>query len=66
MIAFGYYGRLALRMWAEEPYLGDRSPIRVPVALVSALAITLVLTVVFGVLPGWVTHFTDVSLLAAP
>jgi hypothetical protein len=38
----------------------------VPVALVSAVAITLVLTVVFGVQPGWVTHFTDVSLLAAP
>lgn len=66
VIAFGYYGRLALRMWAEDPHLGDRSPIRVPVALVSAVAITLVLTLAFGVNPGWVTHFTDVSLLAAP
>ena len=66
VIAFGYYGRLALRMWAEEPHLGDRNPIRVPVALVSAVVICGVLTLVFGVQPGWVTHFTDVSLLAAP
>ena len=64
VIAFGYYGRLALRMWVEEPYLGDRSPIRVPVALVSALVLTSVVTVAFGVAPGFVTHFTDVSLLA--
>ncbi len=64
MIAFGYYGRLALRMWVEEPYLGDRTPIRVPAALVAALAITATLTIAFGVVPGIVTHFTDVSLLA--
>ncbi len=66
VIAFGYYGRLALRMWVEEPHLGDRSPIRVPVALQSALVITAVTTVAFGVVPGIVTHFTDVSLVALP
>ncbi len=64
VIAFGYYGRLALRMWVEEPYLGDKAPIRVPVALVAALVITTGCTIAFGVYPGWVTHFTDVSLIA--
>ena len=64
VIAFGYYGRLALRMWVEEPYLGDKAPIRVPAALVAALVITTGCTIAFGVYPGWVTHFTDVSLIA--
>ena len=60
VIAFGYYGRLALRMWVEEPHLGDRAPIKVPFSLQSALALTAVATVAFGVIPGIVTHFTDV------
>jgi NADH-quinone oxidoreductase subunit N len=66
VIAFGYYGRLALRIWVEEPYLGDSAPIKVPAAVGAALVITAVTTVAFGVIPGIVTHFTDVSLLAAP
>ncbi|MGI9621700.1 MAG: NADH-quinone oxidoreductase subunit N [Acidimicrobiales bacterium] len=63
VIALGYYLKLAGRMWIEEPYLGDRAPVRVPVALVSALAITAISTIAFGVVPGVVTHFTEVSLL---
>ncbi len=66
VIAFGYYIRVTRAMWVEEPYLGDRAPIRVPVALGSALLITTGLTLAFGVVPGIVTHFTDVSLLAGP
>ena len=64
VIAFGYYGRLALRMWVEEPHLGDRTPIRVPPALGAALVITVACTIAFGVYPDAVTHFTDVSLVA--
>jgi NADH-quinone oxidoreductase subunit N len=64
VIAFGYYGRLALRMWVEEPHLGDRAPIRVPAAVGAALVITVGCTIAFGVYPDAVTHFTDVSLVA--
>ena len=64
VIAFGYYIRIARAMWVESPHLGDETPIKVPASLGAALAITGVLTVLFGVLPGVVTHFTDVSLLA--
>ena len=64
VIAFGYYIRLARAMWVEEPHLGDRTPIKIPAALTSALIITAGLTIAFGILPGVVTHFTDVSLLA--
>ncbi len=64
VVAFGYYGRLALRMWVEEPYLGDKAPIKVPVALGFALVLTAVITVAFGVYPPVATHFTDVTLVA--
>jgi NADH-quinone oxidoreductase subunit N len=64
VIAFGYYIRIARAMWVEDPHLGDETPIKVPASLGAALVITGVLTVLFGVLPGVVTHFTDVSLLA--
>ncbi|MCB0997348.1 MAG: NADH-quinone oxidoreductase subunit N [Acidimicrobiales bacterium] len=64
VIAFGYYGRVASRMWFEPVHEGDTSRIRVPVSLASALLICIALTVLFGVAPGVVTHFTDVSLVA--
>ncbi len=107
VIAVGYYGRLAARMWFEEPSAeimsaGDMSgvdgsgtagtkndtaenkpvggvdvehgatssaalvgttSIRVPFALSAALSITLAATLIFGILPGTLTHFTTVSLL---
>jgi NADH-quinone oxidoreductase subunit N len=62
VIAFGYYGKVASRMWFEEA--PDSVQIRVPFALRSAVALALIATLVFGVLPQSVTHFTDVSLLA--
>ncbi len=63
VIALYYYGRIANRMWVDDVPDGDLTPIRVPASLVSALGITTVVTVVFGVLPGVVGHVTDVSLL---
>ena len=67
VIAVGYYGKIAARMWFEKPApeLGDAGRIPVPFSLSSALGLTLVATLVFGVYPPAVTHFTDVSLLAA-
>ncbi len=63
VIALYYYGRVATKMWVEDAPDGDLTPIRVPASLVSALGITVVVTLAFGVLPGIVGHVTDVSLL---
>jgi len=64
VVAFYYYGRVAVKMWVEEAPDGDTAPIRVPVSLVAALGLTAVVTLAFGVGPGLIGHFTQVSLLA--
>jgi NADH-quinone oxidoreductase subunit N len=65
VIAFAYYGRLMRIMWMDDVPDGDTTPIRVPASLTAALAITVAVTLVFGVFPGAVTHFTDpINLLA--
>jgi NADH-quinone oxidoreductase subunit N len=65
VIAFGYYGRLASRMWFEaRPETFDTKPLRIPFALQAALVITAVTTVAFGVYPRMVTHFSDVDVPA--
>ena len=63
VIALYYYARIGLGMWAEDAPDGDTTPIRVPASLVSALAITVALTIAFGVYPPLVSEF-DVTLLA--
>ena len=63
VIALYYYGRVASKMWVEDAPEGDLTPIRVPPSLISALGITTVVTLAFGVVPGVVGHVTDVSLL---
>ncbi|WP_334142373.1 NADH-quinone oxidoreductase subunit N [Rhabdothermincola sp.] len=64
VIALFYYARIARQMWMEDAPLGDRSPIRVPVSLNAALAITVVVTIVLGVAPYLVTRLTEnVTLL---
>jgi NADH-quinone oxidoreductase subunit N len=64
VIAFGYYGRIALKMWVEEPHHSHTSTMKVPASLSTALAITVATTLAFGIVPGIVTHFTDVSLIS--
>ncbi|MEE2682877.1 MAG: NADH-quinone oxidoreductase subunit N [Actinomycetota bacterium] len=64
VIAFGYYGRIAMKMWVEDPHETHSQEMKPPISLTAALAITLALTLAFGVVPGIVTHFTDVSLIA--
>jgi NADH-quinone oxidoreductase subunit N len=59
VIAFGYYGRLIRVMWMDEAPDGDRTPIKVPASLSFALIITVAVTLVWGVFPGVLTHFTD-------
>ena len=63
VIAFGYYGKLASRMWFEDaPTEFETTPIKVPFALQAALGITAVCTVAFGIYPAMVTHFSDVDV----
>jgi NADH-quinone oxidoreductase subunit N len=64
VIALYYYASIARRMWADDAPDGDLTPIRVPVSLSSAMALTVGITLLFGILPGLVGHVTDVSLLA--
>ncbi len=64
VIALYYYGTIARSMWADDAPDGDLTPVRVPPALVSAIVITAVVTVVFGVLPQAIGHFTNGGLLA--
>ena len=64
VIAFGYYGKIAMRMWVEEPYEMLQGDLKIPVSLLTALVLTTGATIAFGVAPGLVTHFTDVSLIA--
>ena len=46
-------------MWMDEAPDGDRTPIKVPASLSFALIITMAFTLVWGVFPGALTHFTD-------
>jgi NADH-quinone oxidoreductase subunit N len=64
VIAFGYYGSILREMWMKPVPDGDTTPIRVQSALVVALAITGVATLVLGTLPGIVIHFGDIAGLA--
>ena len=64
VIALFYYARIARLMFMEAPVDGDVTPIRVPVSLTAAMAITGVITVVLGVFPYLVTRVTEhVTLL---
>jgi NADH-quinone oxidoreductase subunit N len=64
VIAFGYYGRIMRVMWMDDVPDDDRTPIRVPASLTAALVICVAATLVIGVAPGLLTHFTDnVTLL---
>jgi len=62
VIAFGYYGKLASRMWFEEPSGEfETTPIRIPFSLQAALGITTVATIAFGVYPSMITHFSELD-----
>jgi len=65
VLAFGYYGRLASRMWVDDapPQFAGR-PISVPFALQAALGLTVAATLLFGIVPSTITHFTDIHLVS--
>jgi NADH-quinone oxidoreductase subunit N len=60
VVSLAYYANVAREMWMNPAPDGDEAPIRVPVSLTAALAITGVLTVAFGV-TQWATELGDVA-----
>jgi NADH-quinone oxidoreductase subunit N len=63
VVALAYYARVAREMWMQPVPDGDRTPVRVPVSLTTALAITAAVTLSFGVVP-WATDLGDMSSFA--
>jgi NADH-quinone oxidoreductase subunit N len=64
VIALFYYARIAQEMWFKPVPDGDTTPIRIPIALRAALAITVVGVVVVGVYPQIVARVGDMAQLA--
>jgi NADH-quinone oxidoreductase subunit N len=65
VVALAYYAQVARQMWMQPVPDGDKTPVRVPVSLTTALAITVVVTVSFGVVP-WATDLGDTASFSAP
>ena len=59
VIALYYYANIARTMWMDEPPEGVTTPIEIPNALRSALTLTVIATVAFGVMPQLVAGLTD-------
>jgi NADH-quinone oxidoreductase subunit N len=64
VIATAYYITVMREMWMKPVPDGDVTPIKVPAPLVAALTLCGVATVLFGVLPGIVGKFGNLSDLA--
>ncbi len=65
VVAAFYYLNVAKQMWFLPEPTGDHTPIRYPAALGTALAITVIATIVFGILPGITGDLSDFTNLAA-
>jgi NADH-quinone oxidoreductase subunit N len=63
VIALFYYAAIARQMWMSPVPDGDRTPIKVPTSLVTALGITVAVVVVVGVYPQLFGHFGDLASL---
>jgi NADH:ubiquinone oxidoreductase subunit 2 (subunit N) len=61
VVAFGYYGTIMREMWMRPVPDGDTTRVVVPGSLGLALAMTVVATLVLGILPGVATHFGDIA-----
>jgi len=65
VVAFGYYGNVMREMWMRPVPDGDTTAVPVAPAITLALAITGLATLVLGVVPGVVFHFSDLATFAA-
>jgi NADH-quinone oxidoreductase subunit N len=64
VIATAYYITVMREMWMKPVPDGDITPIRVPAPIIAAVAMCGVATLLFGVLPGIVGKFGNLSDLA--
>jgi NADH-quinone oxidoreductase subunit N len=60
VIALYYYANIAKEMWMKPVPDGDRTPVRIPVSLAAALALSVIVTVAFGV-SNLATRFGDLA-----
>jgi NADH-quinone oxidoreductase subunit N len=63
VIALFYYAAIAKEMWMNPVPDGDKTRIRVPAPLITALAITAVVVVAVGVYPQTFANFGDLASL---
>jgi NADH-quinone oxidoreductase subunit N len=59
VVAFGYYGNIMREVWMKPAPNGETTAVRTPSSLVAALSITVVGTLLFGILPGTIMRFGD-------
>lgn len=64
VVSLGYYLSIVRTMFMDDPPDGDTTPVRIPVALVAAVTLTVVATLVVGVLPGLVSDVADGAVFA--
>jgi NADH-quinone oxidoreductase subunit N len=63
VIALFYYSSIAKEMWMSPVPDGDRTPIRVPTPLITALGITAAVVIVVGIYPQTFANFGDLASL---
>jgi NADH-quinone oxidoreductase subunit N len=63
VIALFYYASIAREMWMKPVPDGDRTPVRVPVPLQTALGLTALVVVAIGIYPQAFAHFGDLTTL---
>ena len=61
VIAFYYYAGVIRAMWFHDPATSERTEVRVPGALLSAIAVTAAITVVIGIYPQWFARVGELT-----
>jgi len=63
VIAAAYYMRVLRVVWMEDAPDGDMSPVNPPAPVVAAVGITVIGTIVLGVLPNLVARLGNIDSL---
>ena len=59
VVAFGYYGNIMREIWMKPAPNGETTAVRTPSSLVAAMTISVIGTLLFGILPGTILRFGD-------